>query len=261
MHLEAFVDDVHAVPHELTVYAEDRPEAVDRQLSQVVPPANYTVTDAGATDRPGLLLDVPTCDLALATPSVEAVPDSLLSIDGSLSITRSETIDVPEALSELGAVDETTFTLEAAGSDLVADAARHVTALALETAGGTTHVGLGSLSRLRSDDRWRRSCERLAEAGTLHAYGAAGTGTESIDVPWPVHHREAGELGAARFVVHDGADDPRRSMALLAYESAPGAYRGFLSFRPALVEDLTAYLERTYVRAARGGDDAVAPPS
>ncbi len=259
MHLEAFVDDVHAVGHDLTVYVRDRPEAVERQLSGLVPASNRTLTEAQPADRPGVLLNVPGDGLALATPSVEAVPNSLLAVDGDLSITGPATIEVTAALSTLGAVDETTFTLTGADRDLVDDAARHVTAQALDTAGGTTHLGASSRSTLTADDRRRRTCERLAEAGTLHTYARADDA--SAAVPWPVHQRDTGELGTARFVVHDGAGAPHRSMALLAVETDTGAYRGFLTFRPALVDDLAAYLDRTYVRAASGGDGPVAPSS
>jgi hypothetical protein len=259
MHLAAFVDDVHAVSHDLTAYAQERPDAVERQLAGVVPSVEVTVrADAPAT-RPGTLLNVPSAGLALATPSVEAVPESLLTVDGNLAVTGVQEVDVSTALSELGAVDQSTFTLADAGADLVASAARHVSALALETAGGETHVGLGSYERLATDDRRRRTCERLADAGTLHTYGTPpGDESAPADPDWAVHQRATGELSAARFLVHDGAGDPRRQMAMLAVETEPGAYRGFLTFRPALVQDLAAYLDRTYARTAGVAEKDVA---
>jgi len=58
-----------------------------------------------------------------------------------------------------------------------------------------------------------------------------------------VHRDEAGEISDFWVVAFDGAGDDEAKCAMIAEEERPGAYTGVVTYDPAVVDDLTAYLD------------------
>ena len=61
-----------------------------------------------------------------------------------------------------------------------------------------------------------------------------------------VHLEDDGEVGDYWFLAFDGDGDDDQKCALLAEERSPGEYDGFWTYDPELVDDLSAYVRRTY---------------
>jgi hypothetical protein len=227
MHLAAFVDDVAATDHRLTLHADEPPVDLRATIADALPAAAVTVAEArskapaclGRLDDGSLVLSVGAADLVVG-------PD--------LSLARPTS----NAAGPLGTVDETTFTVEDGSRALVDAATRGVASLAAET--DTLHLGLGGSAGDATD--------LLPEtAGMRHVYGgvdpAGVTGGAAT-----ARGSTAAELDDSRFAVVD-ATESTRAAALLAVPDEAG-YRGFLTARTAIVEDLAGYLDRRY---ARGG--------
>lgn len=232
MHLAAFVDDVAAADHTLTVHADDPTADVKAAIADALPAAAVTV-DGARSETPGRLGRLDDGSLVLHVGAADG-----LVIGPDLSLDRPTS----NAARPLGAVDETTFTVETGPRALIDAAARGVTSLA--TDGDTLHLGqgqsVGEPSDLLSDP-----------PGTLHVYGGADAtaGTRGVATGPP---SAAAELEDARFAVVD-APDSARAAGLLAVPADTG-YRG--TTRTAIVDDLAGYLDRRYVRGRSGEANA-----
>jgi hypothetical protein len=235
MHLAAFVDDVAAADHRLTVHADDPPADLRASIADALPAAAVTV-DAARSAAPGRLGRLDDGSLALRVGSADR-----LVVGPDLSLGRPTS----NAARPLGTVDETTFTVEAGSRALIDAATRGVASLA--TGMDTLHLGLGQSVGEPSD--------LLSDPdGTLHVYGGADAtaGTRGV-ATGPA--TAAAELEDARFAVVDAAKSTRAA-GLLAVPDDTG-YRGFLTTRTAIVDDLAGYLDRRYARGGSG--EAKAP--
>ena len=120
-------------------------------------------------------------------------------------------------------------------------------ALADATDGGTVHLGVGSLERAAPAGAAVEAVRAAGAADTnVHLYGAPAGDTDAFG-PVAVHATSGGELPAARFAVYDGGSRDDRKAAVVAVPDDDG-YRGFLTLRSAIVDDVGAYLERSYGR-------------
>jgi hypothetical protein len=233
MHLAAFVNDVAAADHRLTVHADDATAELRATLADALPGAAVVVEPARgpAPAEVGRLDDGA---LVLRVGSAGRGDGLVLGPDCSLDRPTSN----PSR--RVGAVDETTFTFEGASRALLDAAARGVASLADGV--DTLHLGLGQTVGSQA---------ALAGAadGTVHVYGDDDAARGAVDGATR-HAAVSGELAESRFAVVDAAD-PGRGAALLGLSDDAG-YRGFLSVRTALVEDLAGYLDRRYARGRSG---------
>ncbi len=230
MHLAAFVDDVAAADQRLTVYADEPTADLRATVADALPAAAVVVEDnrSAAPGRLGLLDD-----------------DSLVlrvGNAGGLVLGPDLSLDRPTSnpARSLGAVDETTVTVEAGSRALIDAAMRGVATLATER--DSLHLGLGQSvgepSELLDETDGSVSIYGGAQAATAAGGGVSRSGTT------------AGELDDSRFAVVD-ATESTRAAALLAVPDDAG-YRGFLTTRTAIVEDLAGYLDRRYATPGPG---------
>lgn len=192
MHLAAFVDDVAAADHRLTVHTDDLRSTIADAL-----PAAAVSVEAARSDAPLrlALLDGGTLALRLG-------PSEALVVAPDLSL-KQQTSNPTRTL---GSVDETTFTVEEGSRALIDAATRGVASLATEV--DTLQLGLGGSAG-------ELSSMQLAPDGTAHIYGAAdATGAASGTAPHP--KSTAGELDDARFAVVDTTSQPGLARFLLS---------------------------------------------
>jgi hypothetical protein len=216
MHLAAFVDDVAAADHRLTVHAHDPTADLRATIADALPGAAVTL-EGPRPEAPGRLGRLDDGSLALHVGAGDRVETGLV-LGPDLSIERP-TSNPPRPL---GTVDETTFTVDAGSRALVDAATRGVASLAADM--DTVHIGLGGSVGAAAD-------LGADPDGTVTVYGGDATSP-------------AGELADSRFVVVD-ATESTRAAALLVLADDEG-YRGFLTARTAIVDDLAGYLERRY---------------
>ncbi|MHB9287712.1 DICT sensory domain-containing protein [Halobacteriales archaeon Cl-PHB] len=247
MHLEAFVDDVAAADQTLTVYNRERPRPVQNLLEKTFG-GDLAVREAsGDPGAPADLLALQDEEgYVVATSRLEAVQNSLLMVNSDLYITGTRSLDQIETPEVVAAMDDTTFSVANRRKFLLIHISRHVESLALGTDGGTLHTGFQDLSRIHDECGTTRAYRRLADSGVdVHVYGAPDW-PEAPEMDLTVHAEPSGEIPRSWFVVHDGAGEDARKAALVAVATGPNEYRGFWTFQPALVDDVCAYLERTY---------------
>lgn len=252
MHLAAFVDDVAAADHELTVGAEASPARLQAELAEAVPEAPVTIhPEAG--DQPGRLVRLEPGTVALGLAPADDLEDAFV-LGTDLAVADSVSINgqTPETL---GGVDETTMAMPTVQAGTL-DALTHaIAALANGTDGGAFHAGVGSLERVGPDGEARGALQAAGAADTaVHVYGAPAEDVPGIG-PVAVHGVPTGEVPGARFAIHDGGGDDRRKAAMVAVPDGD-TYRGFLTLRSAIVDDLTGYVERTYGRESSVGTQA-----
>ncbi|MEA5389066.1 DICT sensory domain-containing protein [Haloarculaceae archaeon H-GB2-1] len=110
---------------------------------------------------------------------------------------------------------------------------------------GTLHVGFQSARAFR---RQTAVYEHLATETDLsiHVYVDASWDVPSLDGV-AVHAEDADEIGRFWIVAFDGAGDDDAKCGLLATETAPGAFDGIWAYDPDLIDDVDAYLRKTYV--------------
>ncbi|MDG5777842.1 DICT sensory domain-containing protein [Haloarculaceae archaeon H-GB1-1] len=116
---------------------------------------------------------------------------------------------------------------------------------AYRVGGGTLHVGFQSARAFR---RQTAVYEHLATETDLsiHVYVDASWDVPSLDGV-AVHAEDADEIGRFWIVAFDGAGDDDAKCGLLATETAPGAFDGIWAYDPDLIDDVDAYLRKTYV--------------
>ena len=230
MHLAAFVDDVTVADHRLSLYTDGPCAELRAAIADALPAAAVTVDDAqsGAPAQLGRL-DDGSLVLRVGATGFVVGPD--------LSLARPTS----NAARPLGTVDETTFTVEGGSRALIDAATRGVASLAAET--DTLHLGLGGSAGDATD--------LLSETdATLHAYGGAEAARATGGARTAPGSR-GGELEDSRFAVID-ANESTRAAAVLAVPDETG-YRGYLTARTAIVDNLAGYLDRRYTRGGAGG--------
>lgn len=75
-------------------------------------------------------------------------------------------------------------------------------------------------------------------------------GEPDVDFPgntgFETHTEVTEEVNQSRFVVFDGGGNPTDKAATVALEEEPGSFRGFWTFDATFVDEVLAYVERTY---------------
>lgn len=252
MHLAAFVDDVAAADHRLTVAAEASPAHLQAELAETIPAAPVTIHPEPG-DQPAQLVRLEPGTVAVGLAPADELNDAFV-LGTDLAVADSVSINgqTPESL---GAVDETTMAMPSVPAGTL-DAMTHaIAALADGTDGGAFHAGVGSLERLGPDGDARAVVQAAGAADTaVHVYGAPAEDVPGIGQV-AVHGVPTGELPGARFAIHDGGGLDRRKAAMVAVPEGE-TYRGFLTLRSAIVDDLVGYVERTYGRESSVGTQA-----
>ena len=112
-------------------------------------------------------------------------------------------------------------------------------------------VGRGTLlagfQRTAALERQRRIYEELAGGTALdvHVY-VEDDGVDLAEVSVTVHSEADSELGEYWFLAFDGDGDDEHKCALLAEQRRDDEYEGFWTYDPDLVDELAAYVRRTY---------------
>ncbi len=188
----------------------------------------------------------------LATSRLQDVGETLLLVNEDLYVTgarRLEEVRTPEAVL---ALDETTFTVRGKSKFLLIHLSRHIESLAHETGAGELHTCFQHLSRVRDERGTERVYRRLADTGLdLHLYGVDDT-DGPLDLSAVVHDQDLGELSRSWFVVHDGDGEAERKAALVAIQTAGGAFNGYWTFDPDRVDDVLDYLKGAYGEEGTG---------
>jgi hypothetical protein len=222
----------------------DRVERRQRRLTLVSPPSRAVVSAVERTFAPqGVRVDVevevedgadhPTVMLHDGDDVVSIVPLA----GGDDAGIEAATDALTSALSTL---DRTTF----ASYDLrgMIAATREIEDRAWRTRRGRLRAGF---QRVRALNSQRAVYARLGEPLEVHAY-AVPDGSPPDMGSVTVHLDPAPEIERSWFVVYDGGGDAANKCALLAEDRGDRQFSGFLTYAPALVDEIDAYLAETY---------------
>lgn len=122
-------------------------------------------------------------------------------------------------------------------------ASREIENRAWRVGQGTLLVGF---QRPEAFERQRRLYEELVDGTALEVHVYLRKEGDAPSHEGLRIHACGGEIGAYWFLAFDGGGDDGQKCALLAEEVAPGVYDGFWTYDPELVEELSAYVRRTY---------------
>lgn len=251
---ESFAGFIDAVDDREKSVAVLNREEVDPMLTMVeamFDAESVSVTDGGGDPAgPADLVVLHDEDRpAIATSPLREIERTLLLVNSDLYITGTRSldeIDTPEVVLNL---DDVTFSVAGKQKFLLIHLSRHIEAMAARTVGGVLHSGFQDLSRITDERGTEAAYRQLVDRGVdVHVYGRDDW-TDPFDRPVTVHAHEEGEILDSWFVVHDGAGDDDRKAALVAVETGPNEYRGFWTFEAAIVDDVLAYIDRTYADA------------
>lgn len=253
MSLLDFIEDVNEREKTLTVFTAKEDEQLFGELAEFFEVQNITVRRGEVEEGgPQNFVVLHQEGDAVAVSTLQDVRDSLFlggsspQFPGELRLTEG---NAPDVLSSLG---NTTFTARDEDRYLIAGISHYIEEIAWRARGGTIHSGFGTLSALRDDAASYGIYTKLDEAGVdVHVYGESdaefpdGTG-------FAIHSEDTEEVRQSRFVVFDGAGDPTDKAAMVATEEERNSYRGFWTFDGEFVDEILAYLDRTYVQSGRG---------
>lgn len=123
-------------------------------------------------------------------------------------------------------------------------ASREIENRAWRVGWGTLLVGF---QRPSAFERQLPIYEELCDGTALEVHVYVG---DPVDEPeWSdviVHVEPDGEIGNHWFLAFDGNGDDDQKCALVAEEYGAGEYEGFWTYDPALVDELTTHVRRTY---------------
>jgi len=121
---------------------------------------------------------------------------------------------------------------------------REIEDLAWRRASGRLHAGFQSLTAFRDQ---LSVYQQLAAHSDLdvHVYGHPEWSPPDVD-GLTVHAESNDEIGDVWFVTYDGDGDDDDKCALLAEQRESSLYDGFWTYDSATVDELVAYLERSY---------------
>jgi len=247
MTLADIIDRVDSRQHTLTVINREEYDPVLRLLEKVFDSENVDVRESGFEPAgPANILQLQDEDgLAVATSSLDEVRDRLLMVNSDMYITGTTPLDEVETSRVVANLDDTTFTVSGKSKFLLIHISRHVERLALDTGAGVLHSGFQELSRIHDERGTARAYRQLTDTDVeVHVYGIPDY--DSPPEEMHVHAARDGEIPKSWFVVHDGDGDDERKAALVCVETGPNEYEGFWTFRPDVVDEVLAYLERTY---------------
>jgi|AntRauTorcE11898_2_1112593.scaffolds.fasta_scaffold27725_1 hypothetical protein len=243
-----FVDDVDDREKSLSVINREEIDPIQQLLEDMFDADAVSVVDGnGDPAGPADVVVLHDEDRpAIATSTLQSVEQSLLMVNSDLYITGArslEDVDTPDVVVNLGDV---TFSVADKQKFLLIHISRHIEAMAYETEGGVLHSGFQELSRLIDERGTERAYQQLADRGLdVHVYGSPDW-DDPLDYPVSVHTHSEGEILKSWFVVHDGDGDDDRKAALVAVETGRNEYCGFWTFETDIVDDVLAYIDRTY---------------
>jgi DICT domain-containing protein len=155
--------------------------------------------------------------------------DDLLSL-----VAPDQQTAVAATASVLDHVDETTFTYYDRGQMI--RATREVEDRAWRVGRGTLHAGFQFCSTFADQSEVYR---RLGgTALSVHVYGAPDV--EPPEGPFTVHVSRDADVTDVWFVAFDGDGEDAQKCALVAQQEEDDRYYGFLTYDPALVDDVLA---------------------
>lgn len=242
------VDAVDSADRTLTVFNREEVDPVVGLLERVFDSEHVDVREAGTEPAgPADVVQLQDEDgVAIAASGLSEIRDRLLLVNSDLYITGTRPLDEVESSNVVANLGETTFTVSGKSKFLLIHLSRQVEAMALETGSGVLHAGFQYLSRTRDERGTNRAYRRLVGTGIdVHVYGIPDW--QQAMAGTTVHAHETGEIPRSWFVVHDGDGDDKQKAALVAIEVGPNEYEGFWTFDADWVDDVLAYLDRTYV--------------
>ncbi len=248
MSLADFIEDVKSREKTLTVFTPEDDDQLFDELVGFFEVQNITVREGHVEPGgPQNFVVLHQEDEAVAVSTLEDVRETLF-IDGGRSGFGGVRVDAdesetPDVVTSLG---NTTFSADGEDRFLLTQIAHYIQELAWRSGGGRLHSGVQRLSTLREDASAHEICRKLADRGVgVHVYGAP-----DADVATPpgirVYPEDDPEVADVRFVAFDGDGDDSRKGAMVATEEEPGSFRGFWTFEASFVDEIIAYLERTY---------------
>jgi len=247
MSLLDFIEDVKEREKTLTVFTADEDEQLFTELADFFEKQNITVRRGeveGGGPQNFVVLHQESNAVAVST--LEAIRESLFlggtspRFPGQIRLREGET---PDVLSSLG---NTTFRAREEDRYLITQISHYIEEIAWGTGGGTIHSGFRTLSELRDDAANYGIYTKLVEAGVdVHVYGDPDVDFP-VDTGFEIHAETTDEVRQSRFVVFDGGGDPTDKAAMVAIEEEPGSFRGFWTFDGPFVDEIFAYVERTY---------------
>jgi len=247
MSLFDFIGDVKEREKTLTVFTADDDEQLFTELAEFFEKQNITVRRGeveGGGPQNFVVLHQESDAVAVST--LEDIRESLFlggaspRFPGQIRLTEGKT---PDVLSSLG---NTTFRAREEDQYLITQISHYIEEIAWRARGGTIHSGFRTLSELRDDTANYGIYTKLVEAGVdVHVHGESNA-TFPEDTGFEIHGGATDEITQSRFVVFDGGGDPTDKAAMVAVEEEPGSFRGFWTFDGAFVDEILAYVERTY---------------
>lgn len=183
----------------------------------------------------------------IASSPVRAVTDAVAEVETMIAsgTARLESLELPSILVEL---DEVPFA--AAGPDgtrlklLFTMISRHIEATALDADAGKLRVGFQRLSRIGADQEahTRNVYDQLAESNVaVYAYGQPDA-VPPASLEMIIHGGHTEDLLRNWFLVYR-APEQDITVAFVAHDHGPGAWRGFWTFQPDRVNQINDYLQ------------------
>lgn len=142
----------------------------------------------------------------------------------------------------LGNLKETTFTSYDAEQLLYAS--REIEDRARRVGGGTIHAGFQRVSIV--NDQQHIYADLARRGLTVHAYGLPDAPVPDVGAG-QIHTPETDEIADMWFVIFDGGETTEQKSALIAEERGENDFYGAWTYDAAIVDQLCAYLERTYL--------------
>lgn len=266
--LDAVIDDLAVEHRELVAVnaGEDAPldavmtyfdrlnlSDVNRVDDPAVPTGTLLATDG---DRCLAAVDIGDLHTYLFDPGTGTGPLADADADGAERRTPDERTDRSNERPETGSLteadvagirqflarlDNRVYTVTGETATPMVGVSRHIEQRALAAGDGTVHAGFQRLSRLRDKRHTLDTYLTLAERGVdTNLYGVPDWRPPAAD-GLSVYGDDDGDLVGEYWFV--AVDSDRGGGALVAREDDPGAYTGFWTFRPPLVDDVIEAIE------------------
>jgi hypothetical protein len=215
----------------------DRVEHAERRVTLLSPPSRAVVNAVERTFGPqGVGIDVED-----GADRPKAMVHDRGEVVHTVPLADAEVEATTAALTDaLSTLDRTTFTSYGL-RDMFA-ATREIEDRAWRVRDGCLRAGFQRVGPLTDQ---RTVYRQLATVLDVHAYAIPdGPPPELGDAV--VHLEPAAEIERSWFVVYDGAGNPADKCALVAEERGDRQFAGFLTYEPALVDEVADYITTQY---------------
>ncbi|WP_096389966.1 DICT sensory domain-containing protein [Halopenitus persicus] len=266
--LRAFIDRLEPPARSLVILNRSAPDAARRLLDglfadQPVAVEELHRPEADETDVVALIED----GTIIARSTVDELLSTILLVNSDLYKTGSRELEAVELPAVLDGLTDVPFRLRGYPDSnkeklLLITVSRVIERRAAEAGSGTLRSSFQYLSRLQDEAGTRTVYETVGRAGTdVHVYGVDDwdtAGTLPVTVhggcsreyrrSWFVVFRPADPTGVAGDGAPDACDSGSESVpgpaALVALEDERNVWDGFWTYRPGLVVEIDAYLQR-----------------